>query len=90
MKKGNNKIIIYTTDDGKAKIEVKLDNETVWLTQKQMAELFNCSVENVIFHLQNVLESGEIREKATTKDSLVVQKEGSRTGFIRLFFHLNI
>jgi hypothetical protein len=79
MKDEGNKIIIYITDDGKAKIDVKLENETVWLAQKQMAELFDCSVENIIFHLQNVIESGELSEKATTKESLVVQKEGNRT-----------
>ena len=60
------------------KIEVKLENETVWLSQKQMAELFDCTVENIIFHLQNVFECGELSEKATTKEYLVVQKEGSR------------
>lgn len=79
MKNEGNRIIIYKTEDGKAKIEVKLENETVWLSQKQMAELFDCSVENIIFHLQNVIESGELSEKATTKESLVVQQEGNRT-----------
>jgi len=79
MQEENNKVIICNTDDGKTKIEVNLDGETVWLSQRQMAEIFDCSVENIIFHLQNVLESGEISEKATTKESLVVQKEGGRT-----------
>jgi len=74
----NNQIIIYNTEDGVMKIEVKLENETVWLSQKQMAELFDCTVENIIFHLQNVFECGELSEKATTKEYLVVQKEGSR------------
>jgi len=76
--KDNNKIIIYNTEDGQTKIEVRVENETVWLSQKQMAELFDCTVENIIFHLQNVFESGELIEKTTTKESLVVQKEGSR------------
>jgi len=78
-KKEANQIIIYTTEDGNAKFEVRFDNETAWLTQKQMADLFDCSVENIIFHLQNILESGELNEKATTKESLVVQKEGNRS-----------
>ena len=79
MKNEGNRIIIYKTEDGKAKIEVKLENETVWLSQKQMAGLFDCSVENIIFHLQNVIESGELSEKATAKESLVVRQEGNRT-----------
>ena len=74
----NNQIIIYNTEDGETKIKVKMENETVWLSQKQMAELFNCTVENIIFHLRNVFKSGELSEKSTTKDYLVVQKEGSR------------
>jgi len=74
----NSQILLYQTKDGKAKIEVKMENETVWLSQKQMAELFGCTVENIIFHLQNVFKSGELSEKPTTKDYLAVQKEGSR------------
>lgn len=74
----NNQIIIYNTEDGQTKIEVRMKDETVWLSQKQMAELFDCSVENIIFHLKNVFESAELSEKATTKDYLAVQKEGNR------------
>ena len=74
----DNKIIIYSTDDGKAKIEVKLENETVWLSQKQMAELFDCSVDNVALHLKNIYMEGELLEKRTSEESSVVQKEGSR------------
>ena len=74
----NNQIIIYNAEDGETKIKVKLENETVWLSQKQMAEFFDCTVENIIFHLKNVFESGELNEKATTKDYLVVQQEGNR------------
>lgn len=77
-KKTNNKIIIYNSADGQTKLEVVLDNETVWLSQKQMAELFDCTVENIIFHLQNVFKSGELSEKSTAKESLVVQQEGGR------------
>ncbi len=73
-----NKIIIYTTDDGKAKIEVKLENETVWLTQKQMAELFYCSIDNVALHLKNIYIERELEENRTSEESSVVQKEGVR------------
>jgi len=74
----NNQIIIYNTEDGQTKIEVQMKDETVWLSQKQMAELFDCTVENIIFHLQNVFITGELNKKATTKESLVVQREGNR------------
>ena len=76
--KNYSQILLYQTKDGKAKIEVKMENETVWLSQKQMSELFGCTVENIIFHLQNIFKSGELSEKPTTKDYLVVQKEGDR------------
>ncbi|MBU1016599.1 hydroxyacid dehydrogenase, partial [Patescibacteria group bacterium] len=65
-------IIIYKTEDGQAKLEVVLEGESVWLSQKQLAQLFDCTVENVIFHLKNVFKSGELKEKVTTKESLVV------------------
>ena len=74
----DNQIIIYNTEDGQTKIEVKMKDDTVWLPQKQMAELFDCTIENIILHLKNVFESAELSEKATTKDYLVVQKEGNR------------
>jgi len=74
----NNQIIIYNTEDGETRIEVKMKDETVWLSQKQMAELFDCTVENIIFHLKNIFESAELSEKTTTKDYLAVQKEGNR------------
>jgi hypothetical protein len=54
MKKQNGRIIIYNSQDGQTKIEVKLENETLWLSQKQMAELFGCSVYNIYLHLKNI------------------------------------
>ena len=79
MEKENDKIIIYSSEDGKAKIEVRLENETVWLSQKQMAELFDCSVDNVALHLKNIFTEGELEENLTSEESSVVQKEGSRS-----------
>lgn len=79
MEEENNQIIIYNSQDGQTKVEVKLTDETVWLSQKQMAQLFDCTIENVIIHLQNVFESAELSENSTTKESLVVQIEGNRT-----------
>lgn len=78
MKDNNNKIIIYNTEDGNTKIEVRMKDETVWLSQKQMAELFDCSVDNISLHLRNVYFEGELNENRTTEDSSVVQKEGDR------------
>jgi hypothetical protein len=74
-----NSIILYSSPDGVLRLEVPIDSETVWLSQKQMAELFGCTLENIIFHLRNIYDSNELVEKATTKESLVVQKEGNRS-----------
>lgn len=73
-----NQIEIYQTEDGEARIEVRLEHDTVWLTQKQMAEAFSTSPENVLMHLSNIFKDGELPEEATTKDFLVVRQEGSR------------
>ncbi len=76
--KTNSQIIIYQTEDGKTKLDVRLENETVWLTQKLMAELFQTTPQNITIHLKNIYEEGELSEEATCKDFLQVQKEGSR------------
>ncbi len=72
-----NNIVIYNSDDGKTKIDVKLENETVWLSQQQMAELFTTSITNIIEHINNIYEE-ELVEKSTVKEFLTVQKEGNR------------
>ena len=74
----NNKIIIYNTEDGQTKIDVRLEKETVWLTQDQMAELFDTTPQNITQHLKNIYTDDEIDEKATCKDFLQVQNEGER------------
>ncbi|MFA6514246.1 MAG: RhuM family protein [Patescibacteria group bacterium] len=83
----NNQIIIYSAADGNMKLEVKLENETVWLSQKQMAELFDCSVDNIGLHLKNVYFEGELLENLTTEESSVVQKEGYKEvkRFIKIY-----
>ena len=78
MKEVANQIIIYTTEDGRAKFEVRFDNETAWLTQKQMAELFGCSMDNIALHLKNIYAEKELEENRTSEESSVVQKEGNR------------
>lgn len=73
-----NEIIFYETEDGKISIAVRFENENVWLTQKHMAELFGCSVDNISLHLKNIYATGELNEKATTEESSIVQQEGKR------------
>jgi len=74
-----NEIIIYKTKDRKTQIEVKFENESVWLTQQQMAELFGQTKQNISLHINNCFKDKELIKKSTVKDSLTVQKEGSRT-----------
>lgn len=71
-------IILYNTEDGKARVKLYAENNTVWLTQAQMAELFNCSTDNVSLHLKNIYKDGELKREATTEQSSVVHTEGSR------------
>ncbi|MGH6608628.1 MAG: virulence RhuM family protein, partial [Burkholderiaceae bacterium] len=71
-------IIVYEAADGDVRVEAKLDRETLWLSQRQMAEVFDTTPENVLMHLQNVFKERELKEPATTKDFLVVQSEGKR------------
>jgi len=71
-------MIIYQTDDGKTKIDVRMEGETVWLTQAQMAELFQTSKQNISLHINNVYKEGELDENSTVKKYLTVQTEGKR------------
>ena len=74
----NNQIIIYNTADGETKIEVKMKDETVWLSQKQMAELFDKDVRTVNEHIKNVFFEGELVENSVIRKFRIVQKEGNR------------
>lgn len=71
-------IQIYQTEDGSTEVNVKFDNETVWLSQRQMGQLFNKDTDTISLHLKNIYKSGELEEKETTEESSVVQKEGKR------------
>lgn len=73
-----NNIVIYQTENGKNKIDVQLQNETIWLSQKDMAELFECSTDNISLHLKNIYKEQELSKDSTTEDFSVVQKEGAR------------
>jgi hypothetical protein len=72
-------IVIYQAPGGNTKVDVRLENETVWLTQKFMAELFQTTPQNITIHLKNIYEEGELNENSTCKDFLQVQIEGKRT-----------
>ena len=71
-------IIVYETDGGEARVDVRFDRDTVWLTQRQMADLFETSTDNISLHLTNIFSTQELEREATTEDSSVVRTEGSR------------
>ncbi len=60
-------ILIYQTEEGNTKIDVRLENETVWMTQKAIAELYQTSPQNITLHVKNIYEEGELQEQATCK-----------------------
>ena len=85
-----NNIILYTTSDGHVNIQVQFEDDTFWLTQKRMAELFGVDVRTVNEHLQNIFKSGELEKEATIRKIRIVQQEGSREVARELdFFHLD-
>lgn len=73
-----NSFILYTTSEGVVKLNVLLQDETIWLTQKAMGILFDTTPQNITIHLKNIFESGELEEGATCKEFLQVQMEGER------------
>jgi len=74
----NNQIIIYQSEDGETRIEVKFTGETVWLSQQQMAELYQTTRPNIVQHIRNIYADGELDEHATCKNFLQVRQEGAR------------
>lgn len=74
----NSQIIIYTTEKGETKLEVRLENETVWLTQKLMAELFQTTVANINIHLKNIFDEGELNANSVIKDYLITATDGKK------------
>lgn len=73
-----NEIIIYQGDNGETRIEVKFTGETAWLSQQQMAELYQTTRPNIVQHIRNIYADGELEEPATCKNFLQVRQEGSR------------
>lgn len=79
MREDNGEIIIYSTGDGEAEIDVRFVDETVWLTQQQMAELFKTSRTNIVEHIANIYEEGELDRSSTCREFRQVQEEGTRS-----------
>ena len=71
-----NEIVKYAAPDNQIVIEVRFDNDTLWLTQKQIAEMFQTTPQNITLHLKNLFAEGEIERQSTCKEYLQVQKEG--------------
>lgn len=78
MENKKGEVIIYQSEDGLTHINVKLEDETIWLTQQQMAELFQSSRTNVVEHIGNIYSEGELDQQATCRNFRQVQKEGNR------------
>ena len=71
-------LLVYEAENGQIKIDVRLENETVWLTQPLMAELFQTTVPNISMHIRNIYGDGELMPEATLKEFLTVRREGNR------------
>lgn len=73
-----NDLILYTSDDGQTRLNLRVEAETVWLSQLEIAELFQTTKQNISLHAKNIFEDNELSEEATVKESLTVQAEGGR------------
>lgn len=71
-------ILVYQAEDGRVKLEVRMQYETLWLTQQMIAELFQTTVPNISIHIRNIFEEGELTPEATVKKFLTVRREGNR------------
>jgi len=80
-------ILVYQSDDGKIRLDVRLERETLWMTQSDMARLFQCSVDNISLHLKNIYDERELDPSATTEEFSVVRQEGARQVLRNLTFY---
>lgn len=78
MAENDSDILIYQTPDGLTQVDVRVEDETVWLNQSQLAELFQTTKQNISLHINNIYDEGELSQEATVKDYLTVQLEGIR------------
>lgn len=72
-------LIIYQTADGETRLDVRMENDSVWLMQAQMVELFNSTKQNVSLHINNIFKEDELKREATVKEYLIVRQEGNRS-----------
>lgn len=80
-------VVIYQTNDGRIKIDIQLVNETLWMTQADMAQLFQCSADNISLHLKNIYADGELDQAATTEEFSEVRQEGDRSVQRKMTFY---
>lgn len=71
-------LILFTSEDGQTQMHLRVEGGTIWLSQAEIAELFQTTKQNVSLHAKNIFEEGELRSEATVKESLTVQNEGNR------------
>jgi hypothetical protein len=86
--KSSSELVLYQTEDGSTRVEVRLENETVWLTQNQMAELFESSVPNVSIHIRNIFKEGELRQDSVVKEFLTTAADGKN--YQTRFYNLDV
>ncbi len=84
---GKSDIILYKTEDGDVKLEVRLEHESMWLTQAAMAELFQTTIANINIHIKSIYSQSELEEEGTIKENLIVRKEGKREVKRSVFFY---
>ena len=75
----DSEILLYTSPDGKVQLDIRMQQDTMWMTQQMMAELFQTTVPNINVHIKNIYKESELQEEGTIKEFLIVRKEGSRT-----------
>ena len=88
MKNNKSQIIIYKTEDGQTKIEVRFDGETVWLTQNALAELFQTTKQNISQHIKNIIGEGELKENSVVKDFLTTAADGK--SYLTNYYNLDL
>jgi len=80
--------LVYQTEDGKLKLDVRFEGETVWLTQQRMAELFQTTKQNISLHIQNTFAEGELTEISVVKESLTTAADGKK--YSTRFYNLDV
>ena len=74
----DSRILLYTSPDGQVQLDIRMQDDTLWMTQQMMAELFQTTVQNIIMHVGNIYKEAELQREGTCKDFLQVRKEGLR------------